>query len=335
MDGEGEDDSTAEDISLLMGAAGVSHAIDEETEALFIEDMETFSIEEEKDSDLILGDDDYGDMPEEKERPRYHNPLDDPLDDLVEPTEAGGAESPMGGSPPETPAEPANRSEPPAPQMPPLPNYPQYPSPPPYAPNRSGPPPAAKPEVPPPPELPAEEELDMSVGEEIPPEEEISPEEEIFPEEEIPAELELLDSGESTDSEDIILGEELPEDIFGPEAEASGEPLEEELLIDDELTDSEAPMELSPNEPALDTVAREEILPKEEIPTKESAKVPELPPEISEVLGLLACLKQLTEELPEEDRDSYLQGRFPAVLESVIDSLKNLTIIGDTNGSGS
>jgi tetratricopeptide (TPR) repeat protein len=131
MDGEGEDGSAEEDISLLMGAAGVSHAVDEETEALFIEDIEAFSIEEEEDRDLVLGDDDYGGMPEEKERPRYHNPLDDPLDDLVEPVEAGGAESPKGGSPPEpaaetppAPAEPATRNEPPAPQMPQLPNYP-------------------------------------------------------------------------------------------------------------------------------------------------------------------------------------------------------------------
>jgi hypothetical protein len=101
--------------------------------------------------------------------------------------------------------------------------------------------------------------------------------------------------------------------------------------------------------PVLKETLLDEDTLKEEVFPGESCS----PPEISAVLELLNCLRQMTEELPEKGRNTFLQGRFPAALESVIDSLKSLAIIkrgtsirstpvgwgskrgGDAHGSGS
>jgi tetratricopeptide (TPR) repeat protein len=54
---------------------------------------------------------------------------------------------------------------------------------------------------------------------------------------------------------------------------------------------------------------------------------------IPDIIDLLDCLKNMTESLPQEDRGGYLQSKYPASLESVIDSLKNLTTMGDIDES--
>ena len=119
------------------------------------------------------------------------------------------------------------------------------------------------------------------------------------------------------------------EEPDSPETMDFGEELDtEETLDTGELAEPEPDV-------AVDADAKEEILLEEGIITAESDETPESSPDISAVLELLARLKQLTDELPENEKDSYLQGRFPAALEAVIDSFKNLTIIGDSHGSES
>ena len=51
---------------------------------------------------------------------------------------------------------------------------------------------------------------------------------------------------------------------------------------------------------------------------------------ISDVVNLLNHLKRLTELLPVKERNSYLRGKFPAAVDSVIDSLNSLERIKKT-----
>jgi tetratricopeptide (TPR) repeat protein len=65
--------------------------------------------------------------------------------------------------------------------------------------------------------------------------------------------------------------------------------------------------------------------------------------EIPSLIGLLNCLKNLAEDLPNKERELFHRSNFPITLDSVIDSLRNLDIIkesahaasngGDINGS--
>ncbi|MCL2319463.1 MAG: tetratricopeptide repeat protein, partial [Treponema sp.] len=81
-EGTSEDD----DISRFMGAAVAAPEVEEDMEALFTEGPETFANEEE--NELLLGDDTFGELPEEAEEPLYR----DPLDALAE-----GGDSPSSG----------------------------------------------------------------------------------------------------------------------------------------------------------------------------------------------------------------------------------------------
>ena len=48
---------------------------------------------------------------------------------------------------------------------------------------------------------------------------------------------------------------------------------------------------------------------------------------IFDVIGLLTYLKGLTGELPDTKRNSFLRGKYPETLDSVIDRLRKLAII--------
>ena len=319
MDSEDEDDSMEEDISFLMGA---SHTIDEETEELFVEETEDFLKEEEEEDsiELILGNESYGDIPEETQ-PRYRDPLDalregaeePPFPEEYPPDDEAPLPAPPAAQPSDEAIDMTPPVEPPAPQVPP-PDYPQYPAyPPPHEPNRS---PPVKPEAPPP--MPPEPE---------PVAEEMFPEEEILPEEEIPAAPEPAEElhedsppeygEELLPADELVLSEELPGGIFGPETETPGE-----------LLDLETPMELSAEEPSAF-----ENTPDEEIAAAEGDWAAKPVNEISEVIELLDCLKKMTSALPERERNFYLEGKYSAALESVIGGLKDLTTSGDIHGS--
>ncbi|MCL2374797.1 MAG: hypothetical protein FWC65_06110, partial [Treponema sp.] len=167
-------------------------------------------------------------------------------------------------------------------------------------------------------------------------------------------------------NDDLVMGEEFPEDIFAPEQVDSEAPLGDEPLQPEmpeehslpELLGSEEPL-THDFAPASDAAAEDDLLSAEEIPAMEidypaadsggepSSSTPaadsggEPSPstqaagsgEIPAVIGLLACLREMTEALPQGERDIYLQGEFSKSLESVIDSLRSLTLIGDEHGS--
>jgi hypothetical protein len=69
----------------------------------------------------------------------------------------------------------------------------------------------------------------------------------------------------------------------------------------------------------------EEPLLEEPVPIKDKKQV-----DLSRVVDLLGALHGLTEALPEKHRNSYSQGKLQPALESVIDSLRNLTIIKES-----
>jgi len=142
------------------------------------------------------------------------------------------------------------------------------------------------------------------------------------------------------DEEEPAMGEETPEDISEPEAEVLPE---EETLFEEEGPEPETLTELLPDtsditpdeetsveiEP-LDTGTENEI-PENNIPWSDIPFRAEIPagesgrlPEVSAVIGLLNCLKQLAGALPEKDREIFLQSKFSSALESIIDSLSNL-----------
>ena len=398
--GIGEEDAVKDDISMLMDAAGVTLAIDEEMESLFTEGPETFA-DEEDDGEMPLGDEPFGEIPEEPESlPRYR----DPLDALAEDTSGIPRGGPKGATPgqglppseddtlssgPQMSPE-MDGSDAPGPQMPALPEYPDYPSYPAQKPAR--PPGVSKPAPVPEPAPPLEPEpaAEPQSGEESPLEPDFPPllEDELFPGEEAPSEAELMDETEAPGTEDFsdteglldsseptgseepfggeepILGEEIPEDIFSD----GGEPIADPDLSETEPQDSgdieaEAPSmgredeeELAPGIEETMPLGETETLPREESPVKQSPK-PGIPVEstaIPKVIGLLNYLKSLTGELPDEDRNSFSHGKFPAALKRVIDSLGKLVIIkesaintqiggldeapdgdGDVDGSGS
>jgi hypothetical protein len=87
--------------------------------------------------------------------------------------------------------------------------------------------------------------------------------------------------------------------------------------------------------PAEEPVAitEESEPPVESPPPSEQSEIDEV--ELPRVLELLTCLKGMTKALPKKQCDSYASGKIQPALESVIDSLKNLTIIKERDANGS
>jgi tetratricopeptide (TPR) repeat protein len=164
-----------EDLSLLLGAAGVDSAVDEALEELFIEDMENLrDTDEDVLDDLVLDDDGYSLLGEEQDMSldnlaSHADPPAEPFSSMPAnlpspppfPESDPGVREPFpGGSFPEGPAVPQTappEAPPPAPQVPPPqapapagtpPAPPEAPLPAPQVPPPEAPPPA--PQVPPP-----------------------------------------------------------------------------------------------------------------------------------------------------------------------------------------
>jgi hypothetical protein len=185
------------------------------------------------------------------------------------------------------------------PQTPKMPNCPQFPKYPEY--------PPLKPKEPPPANVPEGPVL-------------FEEEEETFED--------LLD-----DLSDENLDENLSETTNAPEA-APEEEIEEiePFLPEDEIQKDEIfdkPLDEPLNEPILEEITEEplfeEPILEEPVPIKDSKQA-----DLSRVVDLLGALHGLTEALPEKHRNSYSQGKLQPALESVIDSLRNLTIIKES-----
>jgi len=353
--------STEDDLSLLMGN-NILPGIDEEPEALFTEEADFFPNEDEE--DLFLGNGSYGEIPEandfseEEGRPKYKDPLDALAEpEFAEPTRDDPFKAPDGKScvkqpePPneiqvgpaneipgelpkgipgeaakEIPGEPTKgilREIPNGISRPPenynttpltFPSYPQptvvlevspMPWPPPERqplerqqaqPTTPEPPPhlPQKPETPPIPFEEEEETFEVFELEDEAPEEKIQ-QDEILQEPEEPL-------------------EEIPSEI------PLEEPIEEPLPLMEELPEEETPEDLTPEELTLENQGNEEPEPTED--NKQG--------DLSKVVDLLGFLHGLTDALPEEQRKTYSQGKLQTAMGSVIDSLKNLTIIKET-----
>jgi tetratricopeptide (TPR) repeat protein len=251
-----------DDMSLLFGSAGMAPVTDEETEALFIEDIEMQADEE----DIILEDDQP--LYDEKEEE------DDPLDSLAEinapvmPFQSGMPASPSSGGgmpamsqapqsqdsasqpPPQEQTPPSAQDPAQPPQASPREQPPSYPQPPQF------PPPQPSRFPPPPPENEVQEEEESFPGEEVSgelPIDDEAPEDSVFLEDEGP---ESFDAGEeevpleaapeeeepletALETGDDIPPEEEPEGEFAEEEELFGEsrPEEEESLLGGETPD--------------------------------------------------------------------------------------------------
>jgi len=214
------------------------------------------------------------------------------------------------------------------PQMPKMPKYPKFPDYPSY--------PPPKPKEPEPVNVPEEpvifeeeeetfEDLlddisDENLSEPIVEEPETEEPDIDVPEdasEEIPEEeMEEIEPSLPEDS----LSEETPEE----EPLLEEESLEEEPLFEEPL-DAEMAEDLTPEEPAPQEPALSDLGNEEAAPIKEDKQI-----DLSNVVELLGTLHGLTGALPEKQRTTYSQGKIQTSLESVIDRLKNLTIIKES-----
>ncbi|AEF80774.1 tetratricopeptide repeat protein [Leadbettera azotonutricia] len=144
--GGGEEHPDEEsDLSLLLGSAGISQAVDEETEALFIEDDEVFAEDEMPVDDFAFSAEPFMDLDEEGDdipQPK------DPFDSLVDPSDARPPQQP-------SPQQPAPLRSAPLQPVPPAPQ-----------------PKAPLPSAPPEPEIEAEEDAELEIDPELPPLEE-------------------------------------------------------------------------------------------------------------------------------------------------------------------
>jgi hypothetical protein len=284
---EKEETATEEDdLSLLMGN-NILQGIDEESEALFTEEADFFSGEDEE--DFILGDEPFGEIPEsfdfseEREGQKY----DDSLDALAEPAR----EEPSVELPGRSPEDYSDETSYDLPETPP-----QVPGDPPSPPYRDeNPLPPVYQEVPPmPPQLPVQSPRLPKVGDQLPQ----MPNFPQFP--------------EYPEYPPFELKEPEPEPVpFAEEEESFEEPLLDELsetLYEDEIQE----------EPDTYTDESENEY--------EDDKQVELP----KVVDLLGFLHELTEALPEKQRNSYGRGKLKIALGSIIDSLKNMTIIKES-----
>jgi tetratricopeptide (TPR) repeat protein len=324
--GAEEETAGADTLSLLLGASGMTQEVDEETEALFIEDSEYFD-EVEAEDGLFDAGGGYA-VPEDSENLSASSP-ENSLDSLAEPEdfpgEARGPVAPGQGGAPKA-QEPASQDsvsqEPqvqePAPQPPqvdPSPSPPPPPSPSPSLPQYQ---PPKQPEPAPQEETPetakTAETGEAPLPEEVPLPEEAQPEE--APEEDLlsfdeptpdldSGENETLFGGES--AEDLTQAE--PEELL-PDFESEPEPLEEEIPALSE-------------EPFTEEAPQDEVLfegqPKAE-PALDALKIGDI--RASDILGLLKNLKYLTRSLPEKDKDNFLKSDCRLSLEFIIDVLE-------------
>jgi tetratricopeptide (TPR) repeat protein len=232
-----------EDVALLFGAAGMAPAVDEELEALFIEDMETpEEAEEDIAGDLVLDDDGYSVFGEDQ---------DTSLDNLAE--HAPAESSPPGNSPNMPPSpEPDSGSQGPLPETP-VPQQapasaPQASVPPPQAPAPPPEVPAPPPQVPaPPPQVPAPPPQVPAPSPQVPASPPQAPEAD---DREIPWDAEPEEDYTVIDEGEESLGEETGENGTPGETGLSEEPAaEEEVEFPQEPVAEEEGIEL-PEEPA-------------------------------------------------------------------------------------
>jgi tetratricopeptide (TPR) repeat protein len=302
-----------EDITLLLGAAGMAPAMDEETETLFIEDMENGKelIEEELD-------------PPEDPLPLYDEE-DTSIENMADqfaPMPRIAPEPPQPYTPPQSQPEPPPSQNPPQAQNPPPPqpepaqppSLPQaQPEPPPLqGPWLQPPPPYYPPPQPPAaPEAPVEEEEPFpgtDIGE--------KPEEMPFDDEtegEIAGESDEESGEAEIPLEENIFGEEEPEDFSEPALDEAFLP-EAEEQIPDETSAAEAGEEPLPaGAPPPPPVPAEPAAPEEK-------KDPALSKDL--MLGLMNYLKDLVQALPGKDRDNFMQSGARLGLEHIITTLK-------------
>ena len=328
-----EEETGGDDISMFMGAAEVSHDMDEEIETLFTEGAEYIPEEE---IDLTMDDEPFIGIMDDSEMPLgYRDPLDALVNDQAEAPEKTYGRPPAGQEdyPGAGRGAPAMPQEAPVPYYPQYPQYPQYPVIPPSMPQ-----PAIQPE--PLPHVPEPEPLAEPI-----PEPDFSP----APEDDFLMEEPLLTLGdEAGEDSESALGEETREDIYG-EVPPNEPALDDDFFIEDEVP-SEPLLESAAEEPieepiieepaAQEETAVEENLSQEPLAQEPLAQEPlaqeplagEFPEEgdaggLFEVVGLLKYLKSLTKELPERKQNAFIKGKYPKALDSVIDSLKKLAII--------
>ena len=332
LNGGNEEAPEDDDVSMLMGSIGISQDIDEETESLFIEGPESF-LDEDDDDELVLDDESFEDLLEEPETSRFN----DSLDDLADESEARGSFPGAKETPAPSPPPAAEDSGIPPPQdggfpgmpEPPVnpynfpPDIPKFPD---FSPDKQASPPAK--EEQPKPGSPAfgtdEEEEEIFLGEEPPKDE-----------------LLFSDENEPIDTDDLLPEEDTLKEISEPEPEPETEIADEpetefvdepesleELGIEPELPAEQYP----PEKPSP------EQTPREQLPVEEGQKETPAPPvdiadrlpPLDAVIGLLDYLKSLTANLPSKQKDTYMHGRFPVAMDSVIDSLRKLVIIKES-----
>ncbi|MDR1239600.1 MAG: tetratricopeptide repeat protein [Treponema sp.] len=341
-----------DDMSLLLGAAGMAPAIDEETETLFIEDAEP-------DEDII--------------GEEYLEPLDDPLplfdeedNSLDNMADLAAPISPIFPTPSQaTPPAPQD-GVPAEPEFPPVPPEPSSapqsgppPVPPPSSAPQSGPsaepdPAAAEPPAPPPwpqmpqyppyypPPVPPPAPAEEPVEEEAPfpgtapehPSEELPFDDEERggdlsggggaddvggPGEETGEEADFSGAAEENPEDEIIFGEEEPEDLWGPPA-GDETPDEEILPAFADEPEASLPVEEAPAEEAPEP---ESAAPPSGEPPAEPADENESPElKKDDMLGLMNYLKALTEALPDEARNEYMRSQARLNMERIIDTLE-------------
>jgi tetratricopeptide (TPR) repeat protein len=301
-------EETEGDTTLLMGAVEKTPFMEEETEALFIEDSGLGMEEEENelnlDNDMLLDD-----LPQIEEEPLPGMSLDN----LAEPDN----ESFFGPLPKQMPDEPLTQDALPPRPLPDYPQEPQYPQPaqqpPQYQPSAPPPPPAP----PPPARQPALRQPPVPAARQPapqpPPQQAPQPplpddEPEALP---IDDEIPLEDTGEAALAEDELLpeeeslGEEDAEDIFAETQE------EEPLPAFQDEPQSESQNEAPEFIPAAETAEAEETT-AEEIPglSKDS------------IIALMNHLKDLSQSLPDDKKTDFMQSDAWLSMEHVIDILK-------------
>jgi len=312
---EGEKEITTEDdLSLLMGS-NILSGIDEEPEALFTEEADFIPGEDEV--DLFLGSESYGEMPEssdfseEMEKPKY----DDPLDALADPALAeepaledlarDNTDKAADNKPYEKPYE----------EMPEL--------------AEEIPIESAK-EIPK--ETPEEflketlKEIPGEIPKETPIEVSPPPVNNTHPPNyrSYPPPIVLLGiSAMPQPQTPPPMGQQPPERMQPRKPEPVPFEEEEETLEELELEQEKEEIEEIPSEEPIKEPVLEK-LPEEKIsePIEDNKQE-----DLSKVLDLLGFLHGLTEALPEERRKTYTEGKLQTAMGSVIDSLKNLTII--------
>ena len=159
------------------------------------------------------------------------------------------------------------------------------------------------------PEVHEPELLEPEMGPEAEPEPEVEPEPEALEPESEALEPEMEPEPEALEPESEGLEPEME-----PEPEAEQIP---DIDVDEELF---PPSEFDEDEGSLDEISAIEN-------SAEGSTAECCGTELTKIINLLDYLKILTSELPEEKLASFFDGKYSEALDSVIDSLKKLTII--------